>query len=582
MLIFRLLSVITLVLLNSCADSPAKPSQPEGKVAPVKIAEPKEKAQQKEQKTSIDPDVLFMLLTAEIAGQRGQYDIALEGYMEAAKRVHDPRFAERAAMIAMYMKDSTKTNEAVALWLREDAKNQTARKIAALSALKAGDKKASVEHLNVLLKDDPAGFESAVLELAGVLQKEGNINALYDALEALSKQHPDQASIYFMQSLLAMQMKDKNLAETKVQQALKLHPDWDKALIFQAQIAVFSGDLNKAKTLLKAASLKYPDNSKINKLYAQVLLKAEDYEEAGEVYQHMISADPKDMESQFALGLVYLQLDRDDQAEDMFKKLLEQPDWKYQASFYLGKIEEKRDHTKKALAWFDKVTDGPFVFDASISAISLLAKDKQFADAGSRLNLLQTKFPQQKLRLLLVEAELFSQQKRYDKAFNILTEALADSPDQKEVLYTRALIAERVNKPEIVEADLKKILAMEPDNVEALNALGYTLLNKPERYSEAEKYLQHALRLEPDEAVILDSYGWLQFKLGNTEKALDYLQRAYEKQQENEIAAHLAEVLWALGRKDEAKKLFKKAIKDAPDDEYLLDFQRRILNGAKQ
>ena len=582
MLIFRLLSVITLVLLNSCADSPAKPSQPEGKVAPVKIAEPKEKAQQKEQKTSIDPDVLFMLLTAEIAGQRGQYDIALEGYMEAAKRVHDPRFAERAAMIAMYMKNSNKTNEAVALWLREDAKNQTARKIAALSALKAGDKKAAVEHLNVLLKDDPAGFESAVLELAGVLQKEGNINALYDALEALSKQHPDQASIYFMQSLLALQKKDKNLAETKIQQALKLQPDWDKALIFQAQIAVFSGDLNKAKTLLKAASLKYPDNSKINKLYAQVLLKAEDYEEAGEVYQHMISADPKDMESQFALGLVYLQLDRDDQAEDMFKKLLEQPDWKYQASFYLGKIEEKRDHTKKALAWFDKVTDGPFVFDASISAISLLAKDKQFADAGSRLNLLQTKFPQQKLRLLLVEAELYSQQKRYDKAFNILTEALADSPDQKEVLYTRALIAERVNKPDIVEADLKKILAMDPDNVEALNALGYTLLNKPERYSEAEKYLQHALRLEPDEAVIIDSYGWLQFKLGNTEKALDYLQRAYEKQQENEIAAHLAEVLWALGRKDEAKKLFNKAIKDAPNDEYLLDFQRRILNGAQQ
>jgi tetratricopeptide (TPR) repeat protein len=379
-----------------------------------------------------------------------------------------------------------------------------------------------------------------------------------------------------------LEKKDKNLAETKIQQALKLQPDWDKALVFQAQIAVFSGDLNKAKTLLKVASMKYPDNSKINKLYAQVLLKAEDYEEAGEVYQHMISADPKDIESQFALGLVYLQLNKDDQAEDSFKKLLELPDWKYQASFYLGKIEEKRDHTKRALTWFDKVTDGPFVFDASISAISLLAKDKQFADAGSRLNLLQTKFPQQKLRLLLVEAELYSQQKRYDKAFNILTEALADSPDQKEVLYTRALIAERVNKPDIVEADLKKILAMDPDNVEALNALGYTLLNKPERYSEAEKYLQHALRLEPDEAVIIDSYGWLQFKLGNTEKALDYLQRAYNKQQENEIAAHLAEVLWALGRKDEAKKLFNKAIKDAPNDEYLLDFQRRILNGAQQ
>ena len=480
----------------------------------------------------------------------------------------------------MYIKDSNKTNEAVALWLRQDPKNQTARKVAALSALRAGDKKVAVEHLNVLLKVDPAGFENALLELASVLQKEGKITAVYDALDALSVQHPEQAAIYFMQSVLAMQNKDKNLAESKIQQALKIRPNWDKALIFQAQIAVFSGDLNKAKALLKEASLKYPDNNKINKMYAQVLIKAEDYEVAGEVYQGIISADPKDIESQFALGLVYLQLDRDGPAEDIFKKLLEQPEWKYQASFYLGKIEEKRDHAQKALVWFDKVTDGPFAFDASISAISLLAKDKKFEEAASRLSLLQAKFPKQKLRLLIVQVELYSQQKQYEKAFNLLTEALVDFPDQKELLYTRALMAERVGKPAIVEADLKKILAMDPDNVEALNALGYTLLNKPERYADAEKYLQRALKLEPDEAVIIDSYGWLQFKLGNIAKALDYLQQAYDKQQENEIAAHLAEVLWALGKKDEAKKLFKKAIKDAPDDEYLLDFQRRILNGA--
>jgi len=580
-LIFRLFSVITLVLLNSCADSPAKPGQPEGAVVPVKIAEPKEKAKAKEDKTSIDPDVLFMLLTAELAGQRGQYDIALEGYMEAAKRVHDPRFAERAAMIAMYMKDSNKTNEAVALWVRQDPKNQAARKIAALSALRAGNKKAATEHLNMLLNIDPAGFENAVLELAGVLQKDGKINTLYDALDTLSVQHPDQAVIFYMQSLLAMQKKEIYLAESKIQQALKVRPGWDKALMFQAQIAVFSGDLNKAKTLLKEASLKYPDNNKISKILAQVLIKAEDYDAAAEVYQDIISADPRDIESQFALGLVYLQVDKDEQAEDVFKKLLEQPEWKYQASFYLGKIEEKHDHSKKALVWFDKVTDGPFVFDASISAISLLAKDKQFDEANSRLRLLQSKFPKQKLRLLLVQAELYSQQKQYEKAFNLLTEALVDFPDQKELLYTRALMAERVNKPDIAEADLKKILAMDPDNVEALNALGYTLLNKPDRYADAEKYLQHALSLEPDAAVIIDSYGWLQFKLGNNEKALDYLQQAYEKQPENEIAAHLAEVLWVLGRKDEARKLFNKAIKDAPDDEYLMDFQRRILKGAQ-
>ena len=581
MLIFRLFSAITLVLLSSCADTPANPGQPEETVAPVKIAETKEKAPQKEAKTAIDPDVLFMLLTAELAGQRGQYDVALEGYMEAAKRVHDPKLAERATMIAMYMKDGNKLNEAVALWLRLDGKNQTARKIAALSALRAGDNRSAVEHLNMLLAVDPEGFDAAVLELAGVLQKDGKIEAVNVALDTLATQHPGEAEIYFLQSLLAMQKKDKALAEAKIEQALRARPGWDKALILQAQIAVFSGDLNKATALLKDASTKYPGNGKITKMFAQALIKAEDYEAAIEGYQNLIAADPKDMESRFALGLLYVQMDKDSQAEDIFTQLLEQPDWKYQASFYLGKIEEKRDHMKQALAWFDKVADGPLAFDASVSAVSLLAKDKQYAAASSRLSLLQTKFPKQKLRLILVQAELYNQQKQYEQAFNLLTDALVDFSDQKELLYTRALMAERVNKLEIVEADLKKILAMDPDNIEALNALGYTLLNKPDRYADAEKYLQQALKLDPDAAVIIDSYGWLQFKLGHAEKALDYLQKAYEKQQENEIAAHLAEVLWALGRKDEAKKIFNDAIKAAPDDEYLLNFQRRILNGAQ-
>ena len=182
----------------------------------------------------------------------------------------------------------------------------------------------------------------------------------------------------------------------------------------------------------------------------------------------------------------------------------------------------------------------------------------------------------------MVQAELYSQQKQYERAFKLLTDALVDFPDQKELLYTRALVAERVGKLDVVEADLRKILAMEPNNVEALNALGYTLLNKPDRYADSEKYLQKALKLEPDAAVIIDSYGWLQFKLGHNEKALEYLQRAYDKQKENEIAAHLARVLWALGRKDEAKEVFDKAIKDAPDDEYLLDFKRQVLDGAHE
>lgn len=581
MLIIRLFSVIILVFLHGCANSPEKPSAREEVVEPVKIAEPKEKTQQSEAKTAIDPDVMYMLMAAELAGQRGQYAIALEGYMEAAKRVSDPRFAERAAKIAMYMKDSSKTDDAVSLWLKQDPNNLTARKIAALSALRTGDKQAAVEHLDMVLKIDPAGFEKTSLELASVLQRDGKSEFFYDALDALAMKNPHQAVVYFVQSLLAMEMKNNGLAEKKVQQALAIQPGWDKALIFQAQIAVFSGDLNKAKTLLKNASLKYPENDKLKKLLAQVLIKATEYEAAGEIYQGIVQANPKDVESQIALALVHLQLKRDGKAEDIFKQLLDQPEWKDQASFYLGKIEEKRGHTQKALAWFEKVNEGPLAFESAISVVSLLVKEKRFDEADSRLDLLSSQFPKQKLRIILMRAGLYGQQEQYEKAFNLLTEVLAEQPNQKDLLYTRALMAERINKPEVLEADLKKILSKYPDDAEALNALGYSLLDNANRYAEAEVYLQRALKLQPDEAVIMDSFGWLQFKQGKLAQALDYLERAYAKQQESEIAAHLAEVLWALGRKEEARKIFNKAVKKAPEDEYLMDFQKRILSGEE-
>jgi tetratricopeptide (TPR) repeat protein len=575
--IFRLLPVIFLVFLYGCATTQKPASKPDAAVKPVELAKLHEKKQLKEDKSSLDPDVLFMLMTAEIAGQRGQYDVALEGYLEAAKRTRDPRLTERAAMIAMYMKDGNRTNEAVSLWLQQDPSNLPARKIAALSALKSEDKQKSVEQLDALLKSDPANFEKTLFELAGALQKEGNVTFIYSVMEDLSLRHFDQASIFFIQSLLASDMKNKGLAERKIERALQLQPNWDKALVLQAQMAVYSEDYGRAETLLRNAIAKHPDNQKFKKMLAQVLIKAAKYEEAGEVYETLFANDPKDFESQFSLGLVHLQQDRGNKAEDIFKQLLEQREWRNQANFYLGKIEEKRGNTENALAWFDKVNEGPFQFEAEVTSISLLAKDKQFDRAEQRLTALSGNFPKQKPRIVLIQAELYSQQKQYEKAFRYLTDELKNYPDQEELLYSRALMADRMGNLTVMEADLQKILAKSPDNVEALNALGYSLADKTTRYAESETYLLHALRLKPEEAVILDSYGWLKYKMGNYPVALEYLQKAYDKQPENEIAAHLAEVLWVSGKQEEARKLFDKAIEEAPDDSFLLNFKRKFL-----
>ncbi|MBK8817096.1 MAG: tetratricopeptide repeat protein [Methylococcaceae bacterium] len=577
MSILRLFPVFCLSLLFGCATAPEQVPETKAVGTTGLLEKGAAKSKEKEDKDSLSPDVLFMLLTAELAGQRGQYDVAMEGYLEAAKRVHDPRLTERAAMIAMYMKDGNRTNEAVSLWLKQDPSNITARKISALSALKVRDKQAAVDQLSALLQSDPAGFEKSIFELAGALQKEGDVAFVYDVLDALAVKHPTQASVYFVQALLASDMKNKSLAESKIEQALRLQPDWDKALILRAQMALYADDYSRAEVLLRDASLKYPENEKFKKLLAQVLIKSAKYEEAVEVYDALIAANPKDTESRFSLGLVQLQLDRDSKAEDIFKDLQEESEWRNQSSFYLGKIEEKRNNTENALSWFDKVTEGPFEFEASVTAISLLAKEKQFDRASERLKLLPDKFPKQKTRILLIEAELYSQQKQYDKAFDLLTNELNSNPDQEDLLYSRALMADRLNKLDVMEADLRKILAKSPDNAEALNALGYALADKTNRFKEAEGYLIHAMRLKPDEAVILDSYGWLKYKMGDLENALIYLQRAYNKQPENEIAAHLAEVLWIIGKKEDAKKLYEKEIDDAPDDVYLLNFRDKFL-----
>lgn len=581
MLIFRLLFLLMLGGLSGCANSPKQPDAAVRSVPPVKASAAKPDVQPKEAKTSIDPNVMFMLLTAELAGQRGRYDIALEGYLEAARRVKDPRFAERAVVIAMYMKDSKKANEALGMWLRQAPQNTSARKLAVLMALSTGDQVAAENHLEILLQMPADEFEKNIMEVASLLQKEQRLPELAKALVSLSAQHSNLAIVPYLQSFMAMQLNDKALAESYLQKALAIQPNWDKALILQSQIAVMSGDLGKAASLLRDGIGKHPGNQKLKRMLAEVLLKTESYPEAATILRDIISENPSDQESQLALGLIYLQDNQNDEAEAIFKGLLAQPQTRWQGSFYLGKLEEKRGNAEAALAWYGQVGDGPLAFEAAASAVFLLAKENKPDQVAQKIKAMMDSFPKEKTRILMLQSELLSKQKNYTQAFAVLTTGLTDFPEDGNLLYSRALLADRLGKFELMESDLKKVLAKNPNNFEALNALGYSLASRSTRFDEAERYLRQALKLRPDEAVVIDSYGWLQYKMGQPATALAYLRKAFNKQKENEIAAHLVEVLWALGQKDEAKDIFDEAIKTAPDDEYLLNVGQRILKNSE-
>jgi predicted Zn-dependent protease len=586
------LSFIGVILINGCAIDSEKVQSPgslshekteavkdslgEVEASTAKSELPKLPAL--ELKTAIDPDVMYLLLAADIAMQRQQYSLAYEAYMELSKRVHDPKFAEQAAKLALQIKDSRKTNDAVSMWINQEPKNVTARKLAALTALRGRDKSIAIKQLNALLTAEPDNFENALLELSSILQKENKEKFIYDVLESLStKTSSHKAVIYFVQSLLSMQMKNNAQAENKVKQTLQLQPDWEHPLLIQAQLAFMANDYNRVKSLLTAAVLKHPNNVPFKKMLAQTLIKTSDYESAAGLYESLINQNPKEGDNYIALALINLELNKDENAQTILKTLAEQSQWESAANFYLGKIEEKHNNSAAAIVLFDKVTDQQLSLEAAISSINLLVKERQFEQVDSRLSVLLQKYPQQKLRFVLMQASLYSQQNQQEKSFNLLSEMLLEFPDEKDVLYTRALVAEHLGKMDVLETDLKKIIAKYPDDVDALNALGYKLLDDASRYHEAEKYLQHAIKLRPSEPAIMDSYGWLQFKIGKYPQALSYLQSAYDKQNSGEIAAHLCEVLWSMGRKEDAQLVFDSALKVFPEDVDLMDFQQRFL-----
>lgn len=560
---------------------PSKESVPANTSSATTDDKGKTKAQSKssaEPKTAIDAKVLYLLLTAELAGQRNLYDVALEGYMQAASQVQDSRIAERAAKIAVFLQDNKKADEAVNLWLKEDGNNLNAQMLAALTALRSGHKAESLKHLEALLKLDPAGFENTLQELLKTVGQTDKVDFVIGVLDDLAVKNPDRAVLYYTQALLAMQKKDNRLAEEKLQKTLQLQPAWDKALVAQAQLAVLNEDLDKAESLLRADIAKYPEELRFKRMLAQLLIKATKFDAAMEVYREVLVAHPDDGDSLFSLALLHLQLQQDAEAKKYLDQLVNRPEWSGQASLYLGKLAAKEGQLTKALSWFDSVTRGPAEFDAAMSAASLLMEERRFEEAMQRVTRLQDKFPSQRVRILAIQAEIFNGQKQYSKAYKVLSDALAEIPEQKELLYTRSLVAERMGDLASMEKDLRLILRDHPDDVASLNALGYTLANKTQRLKEAESYIKKALALQPDMAVVMDSYGWLLFKQGKYTAAYDYLSKAYEKQAEPEIAGHLVEVLLRLGRTDEAKKVFEKALANTPKDDYLLEVKKRLFD----
>jgi len=519
------------------------------------------------QEVTRESDIVYLLLAAELAGQRGQYDTALENYLKAARLTKDPRVAERATQIAVYLKDVDKAREAAAVWREREPASAEAIRINAMLLLKAGRMDAALDELSKLLSMPGVEPESTLIELVKLLDSEASADDGLNLMRQLVDRFPRMAEIHFAYALLAADKDEYKLALDETERALALHPDWNRARLLQAQVMSQMGDSQAARDVIQRALKSDPNNVRLRLIYSQFLAKAGDLPAAEKELARILAKEPNNEDARFGLGMALMEMGQEERARQQFAELAESARWRMQAFFYLGLIDARRNRLQSALHWFDKVTTGPLAFDAQVNGITALINLGQLPEARRRLSDVRKKFPNEALRLYLLESELLTKNKDYVGAFDLLSEALEETPGQVELLYTRALVAEELDRVDVLEADLRAVLEKNPDDANALNALGYTLADRTDRLDEAEKFLDRALELKPDDPAILDSYGWLQYRLGDNESALEYLGRAYDMINDPEIGAHLGEVLWESGRRKEARKIWREAIKKDPDSD---------------
>jgi tetratricopeptide (TPR) repeat protein len=275
--------------------------------------------------------------------------------------------------------------------------------------------------------------------------------------------------------------------------------------------------------------------------------------------------------------MIHLQLGHADDAEVLLRQAQDVAGNGGDLQFYLGWIEEERGNIEQAIAYYGSLApEARNYFEGRLRIVILTAAQGDLASARRQLQTLRSDEPEEQRRLYQVEAELLRQAGMNAEAMEAFDAALALFPDDFELLYARALFAESMNRLDIVEADLRLILQHEPDHVNALNALGYTLADRTDRYQEAYGYIRRALELSPDNNVILDSMGWVLYRLGRYDEAIGYLKRSLEIKYDPEVAAHLGEVLWVAGKQTEAKAVWQKGLKEFPEHELLRDTMRRF------
>ncbi|GAB2709977.1 tetratricopeptide repeat protein [Halomonas garicola] len=513
----------------------------------------------------LDAKGLGTLLTAEMAGQRGRYRDATQGYLDAAERYADPALAERATFAARFSESTSLLQTAAARWQALDPSSTTPGRLLSALAAEQGDWDGALEQRLALAAQ---GDEARLAALAGQAIAEGAPPApLLDRLDAaLNAADPlpeaGRGDAHLAAALLEKARDNAPAARAHLTSARALIADAPALWRTQAQLALDSGDYRDARKAAQKGLELAPEDARFTLLLVQADIRLGNVAAAEKHTGDLLERHQGGRDLRLALARLYLDEEQPAAARRLLKPLAGRDDLSAAGYFLLGKADEATGDTDSALLYYRQVTGGEELLPASASGARMLIDAGQPADARTFLKNQRRRFSERYSDLLMLEASLLDELGQKAEADALLTQGIERSPDATELLYHRAMRAWQDGDLAGMERDLQQVLKQEPDNVMALNALGYTWADEqvPDRLDDARRLVERAHELAPDNPAVQDSLGWVYFRQGQPDKALPLLERARKRMPDGEVTAHLAEVLHALGKTDRARRLVSEAL----------------------
>ncbi|MEE4144764.1 MAG: tetratricopeptide repeat protein [Halieaceae bacterium] len=543
------------------ADTPVKPESDS--------AAPAAKAPER----AFPDDSIYPLLLAEFALRRRAYDVALEQYLAQAPRLRDPGVSAHTTHLAQFMGREDAALESVQLWIELEPDNIEANNTLSILLIRQGRAVEALPHMALLAdKGEEVNFPALLrgFEELPPDQRE----ALVQGINDLAGEYPDNTQLLLTQAMVLAEQEQFDAALDTLRRLFELEPNQSQAAMLEARI-LLAQQSPAPYARLERVLEENPQDTQIRLQYAR-LLTATDMEAARKQFELLSAQSPRDGELLLSLALISREIGDDEAAKAYLRQLLALEQHVDEAHYYLGRIAEDADDPSGALYEYRQVEEGRELLVAASRASVILIDQGRIDEMRAWFTELRRQNPEQAEQLFGVEADLLARGDELTSAIDVLEEALGQLPESSSLRYARAMIAEQQGNLALMETELRKIIASEPDNATAINALGYTLANRTRRYDEAYELIARALALEPDEPAILDSMGWVLYRQGKYEEALDYLTRAYAAFPDPEVAAHLGEVLWVSGDTDNALKVWQGGLTKDPDNAVLAETLERL------